>query len=238
MSTQARAHVIGVRRNGAWLVEPMKTPNSGARCVLFVLADFADEKGECWPGLDAIADAADLSEDTARRHLRTLEDAGIVTVVVNGAPDQRIPLNRRPNLYRIVGVAPTRGQTETDPDPATEHPKTVETTGQTGADNGHNSPRDGGVAPTRGLDGSDPAPTRLRGGTGAAQTPRPRGPNRQEPVRTNTSPPYGRRDDHQNRRDYADAETTRELLDQARADRNDPNRPDPTSTLADIRSRT
>lgn len=49
------------------------------RAVLFVLADYADEKGSCYPGQDTIAEQAGMSTRTVVRVMGELEAAGVLS---------------------------------------------------------------------------------------------------------------------------------------------------------------
>ena len=48
------------------------------KSVLRAIADYADEFGHCWPSLARLAQDCDLSVDSVRRRLRTLEDIGLI----------------------------------------------------------------------------------------------------------------------------------------------------------------
>ena len=115
MSVQALTFVFGMRKGGEWLLDPVVTPNAGARCVLLALANYADEIGESWPAMDTLAKHAGMSPGQCRRHVAALVDAGVIKVVEKGAPDDRIPPRYRPNLYRISGLASMQGLTDSAP---------------------------------------------------------------------------------------------------------------------------
>ncbi len=68
------------------------------------LANHANDDGEAWPSIETIAYETQLSERRVHDGLRRCIAEGWVERVVNGAPDKRIPADRRPNLYRLVGV--------------------------------------------------------------------------------------------------------------------------------------
>jgi len=80
------------------------------RLVLLSIANHAagDPTGdplawEAYPGLATIAREAGLGQARAvTEALARLVATGQVVRLLNGAPDERIPTNRRPNLYRIV----------------------------------------------------------------------------------------------------------------------------------------
>jgi DNA-binding transcriptional ArsR family regulator len=61
--------------NWAWSQE---CPNASAKLVLLALADKANEDGECWPGMDTVADMAGVSTRQVSTHLANLEDAGLI----------------------------------------------------------------------------------------------------------------------------------------------------------------
>lgn len=240
MSTQAMSHVVGVRRKGEWVIRPLRTPSAGARVVLMVLADFADEKGECYPAVETIAESADMSIDNARRHLRTLADANVIEIARNAAPDSRIPGNKRPNLYRITGVAPMPPLDDSGviPDPDSDENRAV--AGQTRAEDPAEPPTQarGGTDARSGPLGVASAP--VRPGTGAAQTWHPREPNHQEPLKLKPNAGARANETEPARRDWLDPDATTALLDEARTARDnpDPQRPDPVEQLRAARTKT
>lgn len=56
----------------------------GELLVLLALADFANERGDCWPSVPTIAAKARMDERSARRILRKLEAKGWLTVTMGG----------------------------------------------------------------------------------------------------------------------------------------------------------
>jgi hypothetical protein len=72
-------------------LRPNVTPSS--RAVWLILAVHTNSDGDCWPGLDVLADLAGMSERSVRRCLRSLEDVGLL---------ETTRLENRRNLYRIV----------------------------------------------------------------------------------------------------------------------------------------
>lgn len=75
------------------------------RLVLLSLANHANELGQSWPSVATIAQEANVSERAVQRSLASLRAAGALEVVANGAPDERIRRDRRPNLYRVLKTA-------------------------------------------------------------------------------------------------------------------------------------
>ena len=63
--------------------------------VLLALADFADNAGECWPGVDLIASSGRMSKRNVLRALQWLETYGWITV-------SRKSRDHKGNTYRIV----------------------------------------------------------------------------------------------------------------------------------------
>lgn len=64
------------------------------KLVALCLANFADEKGKCWPSIHRIARCANVSERRAQTAIREFVDEGLITIEEGGAP-------RKTNWYRI-----------------------------------------------------------------------------------------------------------------------------------------
>ncbi|MGL9724519.1 helix-turn-helix domain-containing protein, partial [Sodalis sp. (in: enterobacteria)] len=56
----------------------IKVGNPIRKLVLLKLADNANDKGECWPSYQHIADHCECSKSTARDHIDALEKAGLL----------------------------------------------------------------------------------------------------------------------------------------------------------------
>ena len=91
-----------------WVLDHSPTRGSD-RLVLVSIANHAgqepsdDGTWEAWPGVDLIRREAGLDRSrTVQDALARLVAAGALERVVNGAPDERIRKDQRPNLYRIV----------------------------------------------------------------------------------------------------------------------------------------
>jgi hypothetical protein len=107
------------------------------RLVLLALANHASgDTMECWPSISLLAREAGVTPDTVKRSLRILVDRGLIERVINGAPDQRIPRDRRPNLYRLN----LTGGTDTGP----RETGSRETGGREAPERGGESRVDGG----------------------------------------------------------------------------------------------
>lgn len=53
-------------------------PGASAKSVLKSIADYADEKGECWPSRRQLASDTDMSVETISRRLKDLEQGGYI----------------------------------------------------------------------------------------------------------------------------------------------------------------
>lgn len=79
------------------------------KLVAIILADHADNDGLCWPSYRRIAQRANMSERTVRRHIKELQDLGIITklrtghLLKTGDKVQRISNAYRVNAHIIQG---------------------------------------------------------------------------------------------------------------------------------------
>jgi len=67
MSMNLMAKAMGIR-----VGNPLR------KLVLIKLADNANDKGECWPSYQHIADQCEIGRSTVKNHIRALEDMGIL----------------------------------------------------------------------------------------------------------------------------------------------------------------
>lgn len=81
------------------------------RLVLLALADTMNDEGECWPGVKWLAAKAKVSESTARRCLRNLEELGEIITVENGGSEaaqragyRRLRGDRNTNAYLLAAT--------------------------------------------------------------------------------------------------------------------------------------
>lgn len=79
------------------------TQTGGNLLLLLALADYANDRGECWPSVDTLARKARVTDRHARRILRELVDAGEIEIREGGG-------RNRVNVYRI------RNASERNPD--------------------------------------------------------------------------------------------------------------------------
>jgi DNA-binding transcriptional ArsR family regulator len=68
----AREHVTYGESNGGQSGKPLR------KLVLIKLADNANDKGECWPSYQHIADQCECSKSAVRNHIDALEDMGLL----------------------------------------------------------------------------------------------------------------------------------------------------------------
>lgn len=72
------------------------------KLVALILADHADSEGVCWPSYRKIAERACMSERSARRHVKELQDQRIITKLRTGTIVKRDGKTIRiSNAYRI-----------------------------------------------------------------------------------------------------------------------------------------
>ena len=94
MSHQASAWALDARQTGRL--------GAGARLVLATLADYADPQGHgAYPSKPTIAARLDLDVDTVRKHLRTLEAAGLI-LRGDQALVAHYPADKRPTVYNLL----------------------------------------------------------------------------------------------------------------------------------------
>lgn len=91
----------------SWVLRHSDT-QAADRLVLLALAnhaggDVVDGAYESWPSIELICEEARLDRPrTAQDSLTRMVTMGDIERVLNGAPDQRLPRDKRPNLYRIL----------------------------------------------------------------------------------------------------------------------------------------
>jgi len=68
-------------RASAWAWDVDLKGDPLVKFVLVALADQADDYGYCWPSQKTIAKKVCQGERTVRRHIATLRDLGLLTVI-------------------------------------------------------------------------------------------------------------------------------------------------------------
>ena len=80
-----------------WVKKHAPTKNATEMCILYALADRANDDGTgCWPYYETLADEARCSVPTIKRHIKELEDRGLIIRgdqrKVSGYPRYRKPV--------------------------------------------------------------------------------------------------------------------------------------------------
>lgn len=70
------------------------------KLVLVKLADNANDQGECWPSHDTIARICEMSVKTSQRHVRKLEELGLVSIQTRKGKNGNLS-----NFYKLSLVA-------------------------------------------------------------------------------------------------------------------------------------
>ena len=73
-------------------------PSPGAKLILVLLANYADEDGECYPGQERISKQASMSVRAVRDNIGKLEEFGLIERVIRQRKDGR---GRTSDLYRL-----------------------------------------------------------------------------------------------------------------------------------------
>ena len=98
----------------SWVLEHSRATHD-TRLTAIALANWCDEDGVGGATKARLASAARISEASIWRGLRELQSLGeIAQVSADGAPAwwRSLPSNRRPNLWRILGVANRDGNVD------------------------------------------------------------------------------------------------------------------------------
>lgn len=75
----------------------MKIGNPLRKLVLIKLADNANDKGECWPSYGHIADQCEIGKSTVRKHIKDLENMGMLKI-----ENRKGPKGNTSNLYYLT----------------------------------------------------------------------------------------------------------------------------------------
>jgi SOS-response transcriptional repressor LexA len=86
-----------------------KTGSPAKKCLLMMLADYADEDGCCWPSQETLARVTEQSIDSVQRQLKQLEDDGLVRRRGRGVRNGRraVTIYALPMAPDIVQLATT-----------------------------------------------------------------------------------------------------------------------------------
>lgn len=98
-----------------WVWEHSKSKGN-ARLVLLAIADAADAHGgNAWPSQDTLAHMARVSTRTVRRLVTDLEALGELEVLEHAGGTAHTRDDRRPHLYRLIGMPGQNGRTTVSP---------------------------------------------------------------------------------------------------------------------------
>lgn len=109
--------------------------HASRKLVMLALADNANDKGECWPGLDNIARRTGLHRTTVSKTIKNLEASGLLSHLPGkGRKSSHYTLN----LSRSGSATPTQGGSEANPQStvvvAPDQPRVGEKPTQSGSD--------------------------------------------------------------------------------------------------------
>ncbi|MFJ2713019.1 helix-turn-helix domain-containing protein [Pseudomonas sp. NPDC087346] len=81
------------------MVKVLKTKvgNPLRKLVLIKLADNANDQGECWPSYQHIADQCEIDRSTVRRHIKNLNEQGLLRI-----ENREGPKGNSSNLYYLT----------------------------------------------------------------------------------------------------------------------------------------
>jgi hypothetical protein len=114
--------------------------------VALALADFADDAGRCHPAISTVANKTRLSRSQAQRILKSLEDAGVVTVEANAAGGRPGTTKRlRLRIDRLTKPSKT-GSADATPTDSTSATGSADATGSAGAADGSHGRAETGSA--------------------------------------------------------------------------------------------
>lgn len=89
----------------SWVLKNSKSQGA-TRCVLFAIANHVGADGEGWAYVQQVMEEANCSQDTYARAVKWLVANGELERKVNKGSAMKAAVNRRPNHFRMVLVAP------------------------------------------------------------------------------------------------------------------------------------
>ncbi|MCP2041888.1 biotin operon repressor, partial [Neisseria sp. HSC-16F19] len=99
----------------------LKVGNSVRKLVLLKLADQANDKGECWPSYQSIAEAAECSRKTAIEHIDWLAAKGYLKI-------EKRAIGKGQNLTNVYRLTLENGGEAATPPSVTATPPSVTAT--------------------------------------------------------------------------------------------------------------
>lgn len=110
------------------------------KIVLLVIADHANDDGSnAWPSIATIARKASMSERSVQRHIKSLEQAGVLRVEQQGGGTAKMRSDRRPNRYDVVldAIHGVTDATSTEVDGVTDETSRGDNDASTGCQTEH-----------------------------------------------------------------------------------------------------
>ncbi|SEG13049.1 Helix-turn-helix domain-containing protein [Marinobacterium lutimaris] len=89
--------------------------NPGRKLVLIKLADNANDKGECWPSYQHVADQCEMGRSTVKAHIKALAAAGFIKVTARND-------GKSSNAYLLTIKKGDANLTGSKPDPVKDEP--------------------------------------------------------------------------------------------------------------------
>lgn len=85
------------------VLDNFDTKNSTLKLVAIILADHADADGICWPSYKKIAHRANITERSVQRHVKELQELGIIIKLRTGSVIKKEGKTVRvSNLYKFL----------------------------------------------------------------------------------------------------------------------------------------
>jgi hypothetical protein len=100
----------------AWAIK-QKTGSPGCKVLLLALADRANQHGRCWPSQETLADCTELSTRSIQRNARTLQSAGLLTMLQQPRANGQWPV-----LEYQLNIPTEPQPTVGSPAPTVRHP--------------------------------------------------------------------------------------------------------------------
>lgn len=97
-----------------WALNQDSIENSGAKFVLLLLANYADENGQCWPSRETIAKKTAMSVRSVQNHINWLAENGYLKWT-----NEHTEINRQtPNIYQLPSAKSALGTQKPSANPA------------------------------------------------------------------------------------------------------------------------
>jgi DNA-binding MarR family transcriptional regulator len=89
-----------------WVLNQHIEP-AGHKMVMIGIANHVDPDGKnAWPSMKTLARYASLSERRTQTIIQELAERGLIEREIQQGGDRRVPDDKRPNCYSILGMSP------------------------------------------------------------------------------------------------------------------------------------